>query len=163
MTSAAEAAKIIRNALKALGISSRKVSVRAENYSMGSSVHVWIKDPTVKLATVRAIAQEQERIDRCPITGDILSGCNRFIHIGYSGEANQKRAEPYLEACRQAGRLLDDLPPGHLIRIKGTQVSMSSDHGRGYQLWNDGKEGMHINTPECAARYVADYVDRAEA
>lgn len=82
--SCTEAAALIRAALKARGWSSRKVSVRAESYSMGSSLHVVIKDASVPLLEVKAIAEEHERISYDSCSGEILSGGNRFVNVSYS-------------------------------------------------------------------------------
>ena len=160
MTTAAESAKIIRTALKSIGISNRRVSVRAENYSMGSSIHVEIKDATVAMSTVKPIVETQERIDRCSITGDILSGGNRYIHVAYSTEASEQRAAPYVDAVREAMNAVGEEKTTALVSITGTPVLVGSD-GFGFQLFNNGRPGMHVNTAECAARYVADYVAEA--
>ena len=157
MTTAAQDCKAIRTALKAQGISNRKVSVRADNYSMGSSINIEIKDATIAMSTVKAAAAPFERIDRCEITGDILSGGNRFLHISYSTEASEQRAAPYVDAVREAMNAVGEEKTTCLVSITGTEILVGSD-GFGFQLWNGTRAGMHVNTPECAARYVADYV-----
>lgn len=69
--SAAEAAKVIRERIKReLGATSRQVSVRASSYSMGSSIHVKVRDAGIRLMSV-------EHVDRCEATGEILNGGNR--------------------------------------------------------------------------------------
>jgi len=158
MTTAAESTKIIRTELKKIGISNRRVSVRAENYSMGSSINIEIKDATIAMSTVKAIAEKQERIDRCEITGDILSGGNRYLHISYSTEASAERAAPYIDAVREAMEAIGTEPTNALTSITGTGILLGSDRNMGFQLWNGSKAGMHVNTAECAARIVADYV-----
>ena len=80
-TSVAETAKTIRTALKAAGIGNRQVSVRAKSYSMGSSVNVEILDLSVNMALVKKIAMAHETCRRCEVTGDVLSGGNRFIFV----------------------------------------------------------------------------------
>ena len=80
-TSVAETAKTIRTALKAAGIGNRQVSVRAKSYSMGSSVNVEILDLSVDMALVKKIAMAHETCRRCEVTGDVLSGGNRFIFV----------------------------------------------------------------------------------
>ena len=74
-----EAAASVRAALKAKGWNARAVSVRADPYSMGSSLHVTVKDPAIPLAVVRAIAMSAERVRYCEVTHEILSGGNRFV------------------------------------------------------------------------------------
>lgn len=158
MTTAAESTKIIRTALKSIGISNRRVSVRAENYSMGSSINIEIKDATIAMSTVKAIAETQERIDRCEITGDILSGGNRYLHISYSPEASAERAAPYIESVREAMEAIGREPTNALTSITGTEILVGSDRMGGFQLWNGSKAGMHFNTAECGARVAADYI-----
>jgi hypothetical protein len=79
----AEASKTIRAALKGAGYGTKQVSVRNDSYSMGSTVHVRIKDPAVPLAKVEAIANRSERVDRDEATGEILSGGNMFVEVSY--------------------------------------------------------------------------------
>jgi len=163
MTTAAQDCKAIRTELKKIGISNRRVSVRAENYSMGSSIHVEIKDATIAMSTVKAIAEAHEKIDRCEITGDILSGGNRYLHISYSPEASAERGAPYLADVRAAMEAIGTEPTNALTSITGTGILVGSDNGMGWQLWNGSVAGMHFNTAEAAARIVADYVEENAA
>jgi hypothetical protein len=94
-----EAAADIRKALKAKGWTTRDVSVRAESFSMGSSIHIRIKNADVPLAPVSAIANDKEKIDRCHLTGDILSGCNRYVHVDYDHVAMDALAPATSTAC----------------------------------------------------------------
>ena len=101
-TKVTEDSKRIRAELKARGITSRQVSVRAESYSMGSSINVTVKDPDVNLNLVKEIAETAERIQRCEYSGEILSGGNRFVHASYSSEALEVlagRVRPAVEAA----------------------------------------------------------------
>lgn len=86
-TSVAETAKSIRTALKAAGMSNRQVSVKSSRYSMGSSVTVEILDLSVNMALVKKIAMAHETCRRCEVTGDILSGGNRFIFVNVDSAA----------------------------------------------------------------------------
>lgn len=83
--SAAESAKVIRVALKAKGWGPRHVSVTCDNYSMGSSVHVRIKDASVPLAVVSRIATAEQSIHRDG-NGEILGGSNRYVDVTYDWE-----------------------------------------------------------------------------
>src|SRR3972149_5470657 len=79
-----KAASEIRAALKAAhGWTSKQVSVRNESYSMGSSVHVVIKDAEVALREVSRIATAHENIYRDD-SGEILSGGNSYVHVSYA-------------------------------------------------------------------------------
>ena len=53
-----EHAAVIRNTLKRdHGWTSRQVSIRAEYFSLGSSITVIVKDPAIPLPVVKAIAE----------------------------------------------------------------------------------------------------------
>lgn len=60
-----EAAQAVRTALKAKGLNARAVSVRKEYFSLGSSIEITIRDPSVSLRDVKSIAASAERIHRC--------------------------------------------------------------------------------------------------
>lgn len=79
-----EAAARMRRELKAAGYNARKVSVRTDYYSMGSSISVTIRARGVDFSKVKEIAQGGEQIRRCEISGDILSGGNLFVHFDFS-------------------------------------------------------------------------------
>lgn len=84
---ATEAARQIREGLKAAGIPARAVSVRSESYSMGSSVYVRIKDTTAAcFATVEAIATAHERVRRDGY-GEILGGGNMYVSVDVDHDA----------------------------------------------------------------------------
>jgi hypothetical protein len=85
--STAEHAQDLRAAFKSKGWNARKVSVRVEYYSCGSSIHVTIRDLSIPLADVEAIASSAESISRCSTTGEILSGGNTFVHVKYDSRA----------------------------------------------------------------------------
>lgn len=160
MTTATDRAKMIRTELKAQGISSRKVSVRAEYFSMGSALHVTIKDPSISMSVVKAVAEKYESLRRDESTGDILKGGNCYLHLGYTSEANAIRSAQYVEPLRVAMEAAK-ADPAACIQIGDTHVEVAFSHGD-YQLWNGNRAGMHVGTPESAARVVADYVDARE-
>ncbi len=87
MTTAAEAAKALRTALKAHGIKSTQVSVRSDSYSMGSSITVVVKDLSVDFRLVKKLAEEHSKIRRCEVSGDILGGGNRYVDVGFDETA----------------------------------------------------------------------------
>jgi copper chaperone CopZ len=106
--SPAEAAAEIRGKLKKLyGITSRQVSVRCASFSMGSSLDVTINDPAVDIREVRNVADSKEKISRCEMTGEILSGGNRYLDVRYG----KKAAEAFAAANAEAlAKLVSNLP-----------------------------------------------------
>lgn len=81
------AAERIRAAFKANGWSQRKVSVRVDSYSMGCTIRVLVKDVSVPLSMVKAIAETASVVRYCDASGEILSGGNRFVDVAYTREA----------------------------------------------------------------------------
>lgn len=77
--SAAERAKVIRDRLKAMGIKTRDVSVRARTYSMGSSIDVRIKNADVSYKAVCEVAHEHEKIDRDHVSVDLDDAAFRAV------------------------------------------------------------------------------------
>jgi len=96
----------IRADLKAAGYKTTQVSVRHHHYSMGSTIHVTIRDEAVDHDEVERIAKGEERISRDEMTGEILCGGNRFVDIHYSSKLESIWAERYaadaLAAAAQA-------------------------------------------------------------
>lgn len=90
-----EKAADIRKKLKALGWTRTMVSVRGD----GSAIHVTIKDASVPLHKVKEIAEAHEKIDRCHISHEILSGGNTFVFVDYDDDlvgAKADELEPLL-------------------------------------------------------------------
>jgi organic hydroperoxide reductase OsmC/OhrA len=73
--------KQIRQALKAEGYNSRKVSVRENPGGLSYSLTLTIKDETVERAKVEEIANNAKSVQRCPVSGDILGGGNTFVFV----------------------------------------------------------------------------------
>ena len=137
----------IRQTLKAQhGWNSRQVSVRADYYSMGSSIHVTIKDASIPSSLVRAIAERAERIDRDGF-GEILSGCNRYVDVGYDGPALKALGSRWLGAIDAAYLELHTTGENSLIPIQGTPYLLGYDghRGQGFSLWQDGHQGNYYD------------------
>lgn len=155
----------VRASLKAKGWTSRDVSVRADNYSMGSTLRVVIKNPAVPIGVVEPIANAHERIDRDHLTGEILSGGNRFVDVGYSPEALAALASKYREQCIAAAAFIDALEDGDsaLVPIGDTGYLLGRcSNYRGYSLWKDS----HIqsaNTAEYLAGSLALHIQKQVA
>lgn len=112
-TSPAEDAAKIRAALKARGITSRQVSVKSSSFSMGSAIDVTIKAPGISVKMVREIAETFERVSRCEITGEILSGGNRYVSVTLDWrmlDAAAERFMPWLKALEITGNSMLPVP-----------------------------------------------------
>jgi len=115
---ARDAAAEIRKQLKAHGWAGRQVSVRCG----GSSVTVTIKDPRVPMSVVEPIARSCERISRCEMTGEILSGGNIYISVSYDYDVVKAKAA-------EVEPLLSD-EPGVPVQIEGIEVWRVMDRSR---------------------------------
>lgn len=88
-----EVARLIRKELKSK-FPGTKFSVRSDRFSMGESIDVhWTNFPTVK--QVENHIKQYEHVRRDPMTGDILSGGNRYLscHNVWTDEIKQEIAE----------------------------------------------------------------------
>ena len=132
--------KTIRKNLKAKGITSRQVSVRNSSYSMGSSVYVTIKDPTVPFDLVEEIAMAEQRVRRCEITHDILSGGNMFVQVSYSREAEAVLAEPFIAPIAEAFAKVEG---DTLERVNGTNFFVGRSGGD-LELWHNRRVVGHL-------------------
>jgi len=131
----AEAAKKIRKALKEKGITSRQVSVRSSSYSMGSSIRVTIKDPSIKLAGVKEVAMGAESVRRCEYSGEILSGGNRYVNVCYSLEALKVMAD---KVRPQVAAAIAKIKGSYLIPVEGTPYFVGREqNGWGITVWGD--------------------------
>jgi hypothetical protein len=159
--STTDRAAIVRKTLKdSYGYSSRQVSVRSDSFSMGSSIDVTIKDPSVNYAVVEAVASGQESIRRDEYSGEILSGGNRYVSVSYSREAEKALAAPYFAPLQAA---MDRLAPGSnvLEPVVGNVLVGITGNG-GYQLWTD-RAGMNFGSQaEAGAFTVARYIEDAK-
>lgn len=156
-TSTTDHAADIRQTLKArYGWTSRDVSVRAESYSMGSSIHVRIKNPAVAIEPVRAIAMQSEDISRDERTGEILSGGNRFVYVSYTADALTALAAPHVDAVRRAKQDLEHSSDHTLIPIDGTEFLLGKGHsGYGLAIWDRNTHRAEVMDEHGAAQYVA--------
>jgi len=153
MTTTARAAAI-RAAYKAKGWTSRDISVRSESFSMGSAIRVSLKNPDVPFGWAKDIASAHERIDRCHASGEILSGCNRYVSVGYSVEAEEAikaRYAPVLDAAaselaaheREVSARALGMRSSALMPIGDTGYLLGNGtNGWGFSLWKDS----HIRT-----------------
>ena len=78
-TTIARPADRLRAALKAAGFNARRVSVRHHH----STLRVTIRDASVSLTQVEAIASPFESVRRCEATGEILLGGNCYVDCWY--------------------------------------------------------------------------------
>lgn len=153
MTTTERAAEI-RKALKSKGWTSKDVGVRSHLYSMGSSIYVTIKNPTIPKSVVTDIAKSHERIDRDHF-GEILSGCNRYVSVSYSDDALKALGAQWLSAVTEAINQLEPDNDHSIIPVGGTKYGISrTSSGNYYSVWGDSHIAQVTDADE-AARVIA--------
>lgn len=136
MTTTEHAAEIRHTLKRQHRWTSRQVSVRAQHFSMGSSIDVEIKDPAIPLPVVKAIAQHAEDIARDERTGEILSGGNRYVSVRYSSEAMTIIGRRYADPVQRAVNALDS--QGVLRPVEGTPFFVGrGNYDYGLTLWGE--------------------------
>jgi hypothetical protein len=91
MTKTNSKADQLRAALKTAGYSRKQVTVKHDHYSMGSTLHVTIRDLSVSKANVTAIAESYSNVRRDQF-GEILSGGNTYLDVSYEDKALREYA-----------------------------------------------------------------------
>jgi hypothetical protein len=118
--STVEAAAEIRKSYKAAGI---KASVRSRSFSMGSAIDVTVKSGSFMSA--KEIAESFSRVDRCEITGEILSGCNCYVSIELDREVVAAKEAEIADAFDTAIASADDHT---FCAIAGTNVEITAKY-----------------------------------
>lgn len=151
--SATEAAARLRSLCKAEGWNARDVTIKGEHYSMGSSITATIRSTRVRTSRLKAILDTAERISRCSVTGEILSGSNRYVHIYRTRDVEAALAAPFFAGVVSALERLEGVAPEEtnvLFAVEGAppETYLGWDQQRrlyGVRLWLDGRAGMSFN------------------
>lgn len=69
-----------------------------------------INDPSISLAPIERIAFSYQKISRCDVTGEILSGGNTFVFVAYSHEAKAQMKKSVIETGEFEGVKVDFQP-----------------------------------------------------
>lgn len=147
MSTTTDIAARIRVDLKTLGVTARQVSVKSDSFSGGSSIRIVIRDLDVPASVVKTVCAHHnaERIDRCEFSGDILSGCNRYLSIDFDRDALAALAMP---------ATLDD---GAIVFKDHKIVPLAGDvFAKVCVIGPDGEiaQGMRACTPRGAAEAI---------
>ena len=78
-----ELGNAIRKKIKALGYTSKDVSVRVSDAGYETAVRIYIKNMAVNEQAVKGVAKSFEYIDRDERSYEILSGGNTFVFVDY--------------------------------------------------------------------------------
>lgn len=94
-----EKTQSIRTELKRNNITSKQVSVRGKDVAYDESIDIRIKDMNVDIDFVKSIANKFIRVDRDEF-GDILAGCNTYVHAQYDYKAINEASVEFLEKAK---------------------------------------------------------------
>ncbi len=140
-------AKTIRTNLKAAGYKTggknAQVSVRSHSYSMGSSVTVRVIDPAADFDQIEAIAEGQQSVRRCEMTGDILSGGNTFVRVIWDQDATDAFQARWIDAVRDAWARIED---NVLEPIAGSDLLLGRDSAGDATIWSEGGNEARVWT-----------------
>ena len=144
-TTCTEDAAAVRAALKLKGLGRKHVSVRSDQYSMGSSLRIRVLDPAVRIADVRAIAETKERISRDQF-GEILNGANRFVFVDYDHAVEKALAASWLSRVEAA---IAQVSGNYIVPVQDTPYGVAVNAYGCHSLWDITSEvGGHIQGGE---------------
>jgi len=109
-----EKVKKIKEELKKLGYTNRKISVR----SSSCSIKCIIKDLTININDIKEITKKYENIYRDP-NGEILSGGNTFINVSYDFYIYESAKK---EKIKEAREILDKIHENKNIKDDGIYI-----------------------------------------
>ncbi len=78
-----ELSQLIRKELKENGFTSKDVAVRIRASLYDTAVNITVKNPIVRLSEVEKIAKKFSEVEYDRASGEILAGCNVYVHCQY--------------------------------------------------------------------------------
>lgn len=155
----AEQCKLLRAAYKRRGWNRTAISVRNSYYSLGSSMRVEIKRPDLvtDYGEAERLANAGESISRCEMTGEILSGGNRYVDFAFSDEALKMIAAPFVGRSEAAVASAIACDCGYLHDIDGTGFSVKIE-GYDVKVWGETTFAFCLNKHEGVAQSVAQQI-----
>ena len=79
-----ELSLLIRKTLKEKGYTPKDVSVRVRNSLYDTSVNITVKNLLVRLSEIEKVVKRFEEVDLDEYSGEILAGCNVYVHCQYA-------------------------------------------------------------------------------
>lgn len=125
-----ELSQLIRKELKENGFTSKDVSVRVRSALYDTSVQLTVKNPLVRLSEVETVTKKFSKVERCERTGEILAGCNVYVHCQYESGIFNDVAAPLLPIAERVlnnekynGRKIaeNDKTEVHMIKINNLE------------------------------------------
>lgn len=91
----------LRDALKTAGYKRNQVSVKYPH----STLEVTVRDASIPLSAIRAIAAPFENVRYCPASGEILAGGNTWVDVKYARGLLDARVEAVAAQLRELGAM----------------------------------------------------------
>ena len=138
-----EEAKELRATLKEMGFNSRQVSVKSGYCGYSTSMDVTIKARGISVPQVEELANKYKSVRHDEMTGEILSGGNTYVTVGYKRELLEEIGEDYREAVTEWWNSNKDTDYGvEVFRLNDKAVTLwgrrSNDYHQ-YQVSHNGK------------------------
>ena len=150
-------AQKLRVALKSAGFNARQVTVRYPH----NTLCVTIRDASVSLTKVSAIAGAFEAVSRDHKTGEILSGGNTFVRVEYADVVVDPVKATILAVLDPAPNDEYVALPGGFRAMKCTRELGGASHvwevrmqGRGFDLYNNLAVGVTWAAERLAVAYL---------
>lgn len=133
-----ELSQLIRKTLKESGFTSKDVSIRVRAALYDTSVNITVKNPLVRLSEVEEIVKKFSEVDYDEHSGEILAGCNVYVHCQYEYGIFKDAAADVFRAVASGSVPLIwyDLPP---VRCQSGAVSVMR-----YALHRSTKLANHL-------------------
>ena len=146
-------AKEIRAEIKKeLNLNARQISVRSDR----GSFNVIVKVRGVNFAKLEDICKKFERVRRCEMSGDILSGGNTYVSVSTDYDLEQEINSEYVQQSQEIVDFYNGMSAEEAVRkcytkdIQGKEVVFSFD---GYNIYagvvdesaEEGFNNKHVN------------------
>ncbi|NBU34877.1 hypothetical protein EBS40_09730 [bacterium] len=137
-------AKLIREQLKKLGITSKQVSVTSDY----NSISARIKDVSIQPKIIEDLVHQHQKLDRCEFTGEILLGCNTYTSVCYDWQIESAitLSEEYQEHLKQVKALCEKLGDGLILNWKDYKTGVCRNENYfSYQVFTPMREHNYAN------------------
>lgn len=131
-----ELSQLIRKTLKESGFTSKDLSVRVRAALYDTSVNITIKNPLVRISEVEEIVKRFSEVDYDEHSGEILAGCNVYVHCQYEYGIFKDAAADLLPAAemvlsnkeKYSGHAIADNKEKsvHIIHYQGVQWTLAA-------------------------------------
>lgn len=130
-----ELSQLIRKTLKENGFTSKDVSVKVRTALYDTSVNITIKNPIIRISKIEETVKKFSEVEYDQHSGEILAGCNVYVHFQYEYGIFQDAAKSLLPAAEMVlnnkekynGHAIADNKEKsvHIIHYQGVQWTLA--------------------------------------